>query len=137
MAREEESDGTELLLQPLGRQPWLDFGHSQRALRRTVAERELERTALLGLMRALRLAQHATDRGKSARAVALQRIEGAGSGETFQDAPVDGTRIDAGREVGEVGEGTIAPRRNDRLNSLRADTFERGERVMDGVTVDL
>src|SRR5262245_35712818 len=121
MAGEEKSDGTELLLQPLGRQPWLDLGQPQRTARPAVAERELERAALLGLVRALGLAQHAIDRRKCARAVALERVEGAGSGETFQDSLVDRARIDPAREVGEVGEGTIAARRDDRLHRLRAD----------------
>src|SRR5262249_23968946 len=105
MAGEEESDGIKLFLQPLGGQPWLDLGQPQCTARGAVAERELERTTFLGLVCAVRLAQHGIDGGKHARAVALERLECAGSRETFQHALVDRARIDAGREVGEVVNG--------------------------------
>src|SRR5437764_8233578 len=137
MAGEKESVGIEFLLQPLGRQPWLELGQAQRTARGAVTERELERAALLGLVRALRLTQHGIDRRKHARAVALQRVERSGGGEAFQHALVDCARIDPGREIGEVAEGTIATRRDNRLDGLCADTFERGERVVNGVAVNL
>src|SRR5262249_24104620 len=38
VAREEETDGVELLLQPLGRKPWLDLAKCQRRARRAAAE---------------------------------------------------------------------------------------------------
>src|SRR5262249_59709328 len=137
MAGEEESDGIKLFLQPLGGQPWLDLGQPQCTARGTVAERELERATFPGLVCALRLGQNGIDGGKHARAVALKRLECAGGRETFQHALVDRARIDAGREVGEVGERSIVTRRDDRLDRLSADAFEGGERVVNGVAVDL
>src|SRR5262245_21076177 len=104
MAGEEEADSIELLLQPFGWQPRLDLGQTQRAARSVVSEGELERTTLLGLQRTLRFSKHGIDRGKDAGAVALERVEGAGGGEAFHHALVDGARIDAGREIGQVSE---------------------------------
>ena len=66
-------------------------------------------------MRALGAGEHRVDRGENARAVAFEVIEGAGGGEAFQHALVDGARIDAVGEVGQVGEFTLAARRDDCL----------------------
>ena len=64
-------------------------------------------------MRALAGGQHGVDAGEGAGAVALERIEGAGRDQAFQHALVDRARIDAGGEVGEIGERPArrAPRR--------------------------
>ena len=74
---------------------------------------------------------------KRARAVWLKPVERAGSGEAFQHALVDGARVDAVREVGQVGKGLVAaaPRRS--IPPLARRRLERGERVMDGVAVDI
>ena len=77
------------------------------------------------------------DGGEDARAVGLELVEGAGGGEAFQHALVDGARIDAVGEVGEIGERPVAARGDDRFDRLPADALERGERVDDGVAVDL
>ena len=69
-------------------------------------------------MRALRRRQHGIDGGEGARAVGLQRVEGAGGGEAFEHALVDRARIDAAGEIGEIGERPLAARRNDRLDRL-------------------
>ena len=88
-------------------------------------------------MRALRGRQHDVDRRHGARALALDAIEGAGGREAFEHALVDGARIDAAGEIGEIGEGMVAARRHDRLDRLAADALEGRERVVDGVAVDV
>ncbi len=90
-----------------------------------------------GLMRALRGRHHGVDGGVRPRAVRLERIEGAGGGEAFQHALVDRARIDAAGEVGEIGERLVAARRDDAVDRLPADAFERRERVIDRVALDL
>ena len=78
---------------------------------RRAAEGEFHCPARRHLVRALRRAEHHVDGGEGARAVVLQRIEGAGGGEAFQHALVDGARIDAVGEIGKVGERLLAARR--------------------------
>ena len=84
------------------------------------------------LVAALRGRQHGVDRREGARAVRLELVERAGRGQAFQHALVDRARIDAAREVGEIGErparrapSTIASHR------LRADALERRQRIAD------
>ena len=55
-------------------------------------------------MRALGARQHRVHGGEDAGAVGLELVEGAGGGEAFQHALVDGARIDARGEIGEIGE---------------------------------
>ena len=88
-------------------------------------------------MAALRAAKHGIDRRENARAIGLESIERAGGGEAFQHALVDGARIDAAGEIGEIGERPLARAADDRLDRLPADALERGERVDDRVAVDL
>ena len=133
MAGEEEADGVEFLLQPLGRGPRLDVRQPDRLARGRSAEGELQRAALGRLVLALRHRQHAVDRREHARAVAFERVERARRGEALQHALVDGARIDAAGEVRKVGERLVAARLDDRLDRLAADAFERRERVVDGV----
>ena len=64
-------------------------------------------------------------------------VEGAGLRQAFQHALVDGARIDAVGEVGQILELAVAARLDDRVHRLPADAFERGQRVDDGVAVDL
>ena len=108
-----------------------------RLARRRAAEGELQRAALLRLVLALRHRQQAVDRREHPRAVALERVEGAGRREAFQHALVDGARIDAAGEVRQVGERPVAARRDDGLDRLPADAFERRQRVVDGVALDV
>ena len=84
-------------------------------------------------MRALRGGEKRIDGGEHARAVRLDGIEGAGGNEAFKHAFVDGARIDAAGEVGEVGERALAARREDGFDGLAADAAQRRQRVMDGV----
>ena len=64
-------------------------------------------------MRALRGGEHGVDGGVRPRArFGFERVEGAGGGKAFQHALVDGARIDAAGEIGQIGErlGRRAPR---------------------------
>ena len=132
MPGEEEADGIELLLQPLGRQPRLDIAERQRRAARTPAEQlGLPDRRVVEL--ALRRRHDSIDGREHARAIAVQRIEGAGGGEAFQHALVDRTRIDAAREIGKIGERLFAARLDDRLDRLPADALEGRQRVVDGV----
>ena len=79
MAGEEETDGLEFLLQPLGGQPRLDRRQCQRRTCRGPAKK-LRLPERYRIMRTLRGRQHDIDGGKDAGAVALERIEGAGGG---------------------------------------------------------
>ena len=83
------------------------------------------------------MAKHRIDGGMRARAVWLQRIERAGGGEAFEHALVDGARIDAAREIDEVAERLRPARSDNRFHRLRADAFERRQRVTDGALLDL
>src|SRR5690606_3100918 len=49
--------------------------------------------------------QDAVDGGEDAGPVRLEAVEGPGGGEAFERAPADRARIDAPREVAEIGEG--------------------------------
>ena len=89
-------------------------------------------------MRALAGGQDRVRAGEDPRPVRLQRVEGAGGGETFDDALVDRPRIDARGEVGERGEqAPLGPLLDDLLDRLDADALERGERVVDDLVADL
>ena len=130
MAGEEEADRVVFALQPLGRQPGLDRRQRDRLARcRPPPNNSLCPTAAV-LVRALRASRAWRRRPAKTRArFASKRVEGAGGGQAFQHALVDGARIDARGEVGEVGE-----RRSPRAATIastawRADAFERGERV--------
>ena len=57
-----------------------------------------------GLVAALAGGEDRIRAGKDPRPVRLERVEGAGRGETFDDALVDRARIDPRGEVGERGE---------------------------------
>ena len=86
---------------------------------------------------ALRGGEKRIDGGIGAGAVRLDGVEGAGGDQAFQHALVDGARIDAAAEIGEIGERPLAARGDDALDRLAADAAQRGERVMDGVAVDV
>ena len=73
------------------------------------------------LVRALRGGEHGIDGGENARPVRFHAVEGAGGSQAFDHPLVDGARVDAAREVGEVGERLFAARVNDRLDRLPAD----------------
>ena len=75
--------------------------------------------------------------GKTRARFGLEFIEGAGLREAFQHALVNGARIDARGEIGEIDELGGAPRLDDRVDRLLADALERGERVNDRIAIDL
>src|SRR5262249_18120635 len=113
MAGEKEPDGLELLLQPLGRRPWLAGGKYERGAGR-IAEGEFQRAAGRHVVAPLRLAEYRVDRREGAGAVRLERVEGAGGGQAFHHALVHGARIDAAGEAGGITErlcGAAPPRR--------------------------
>ena len=121
MARQEEADRIIFALQPLRRQPWLERRQRQRrGVDAQPAEQFVlaERRAVMG---ALRLGENAIGAGKSARAVRLEFVEGAGRGKAFDDALVDRARIDARGEVADAGERRRrpAPRRSSRPPARR------------------
>ena len=87
-------------------------------------------------MGALRGGEHDVDGGEDARAVRLERVEGAGGGEAFQHPLVDGARIDPAGEIAEVREPLIA-RLDDRFDGGTADAFDGGERIPDGGAGDV
>ena len=89
------------------------------------------------LVRALRRGEHGVDGREDARAVFLDRVEGAGGDQAFQHALVDRARIDAAGEIGEIGERPLAARRENALDRLAADAAQRRERVVDGIAVDV
>ena len=66
-----------------------------------------------------------------ARAVRLQRVEGARRDEALQRFLVDFARVDATREIAEIGEGRLAARRDDGGGLAGADALHGGERVTD------
>ena len=99
------------------------FAHRPR--RRTI--RSVRRPRLMRALCARR--QHRSTARKHARAVGLELVEGARGRKTFQHALVDGARIDARGEVGEIAERLAAARRDDRLHCLRADALQRGQRI--------
>ena len=72
-----------------------------------------------------------------ARPVRLHSVEGAGGGETFQHALVDGARIDATGKVRHVDKRLVAARVQNALHRLAADAAQRRERVVDGVALDV
>jgi hypothetical protein len=84
-------------------------------------------------MGALRGREHGVDGREHAGAVSLQGVERTGGGQALQHALVDGMRVDPSGKIGKTGKGTLAARRDDRLDRLAADTFEGGERVVYGV----
>ena len=136
MAAEEEADGVVFALQPLGRQPVFDRRQHDRRRRGRAAEqlRLADRRILVG---ALRGGEHGVDGGKSARAVFLDGVEGAGGDEAFQHALVDRARIDAAGEIGKIGERPLAARGENALDRLAADAAQRRQRVVDGVARDI
>src|SRR5262249_47607191 len=136
MAGEEESDSSELLLQPLRRKPWLDLAERDRRACRAPAKqsRRPEGEVMVG---ALRASKHGIDSGEYARAMGFERIEGARRSEAFEHALVHRVRIDAGGEIRQVGKWPPEARLDDRLDRLAAHPFERGERVVDGRTFHL
>ena len=136
MAGEEEADGVELLLQPLGRQPGLDIAERKRRRAAPPPNSSDCPTATSSCVRCA-VASIGVDGREHARAIAFERIEGAGGGEALQHALVDRARIDAAGEIGQIGERPLAARLDDRLDRLAADALERRERVVDGVALDL
>ena len=88
-------------------------------------------------MGALRARKHRIDGGEDARTICIEGIERAGGGKAFQHPFVDRVRVDAPREIGQVDKRPLAAGMDDRLDCLAADTFECGERVMDGRTLHL
>ena len=88
-------------------------------------------------VRALRRSQDRVDRREGARPVAVECIERAGGREAFQHPLVDRARIDAAREIGEIGERLVAARRNDRVDRLGADAVQRRQRIVDRLALDL
>src|SRR5262249_56166952 len=82
MAGEKDPDGLELLLQPLGRRPWLAGGKHERGAGR-IAEGEFERPAGRHVVAPLRLAEHRVDPPEGAGAVRLERAEGPSGGHAF------------------------------------------------------
>ena len=136
MAGQEEADRVIFAAQPLGRQPRLDLRqHDGRRVRR-VAEHVVLADGR-GLMAALAGGEDRIRAGKDARAVGLQRVEGAGGGEALDDALVDRARIDPRGEIRKRGEQALLALLDDHLDRLRTDALERGKRVIDRVLADL
>src|SRR5262245_60797770 len=83
MAGEKEPDGFELLLQPLGRRPWLAGGKHERGTGR-IAEGEFQRAAGRHVVMPLRFAEHRVDRREGA---------GAGASKAPAAARLSSTRL--------------------------------------------
>src|SRR6185437_10748252 len=75
--------------------------------------------------------------GKDAGAVGLERVEGAGSSQTLDDALVDGAWADARGKVRKRGEAALPALFHDLLDRLRTDAFQRSERIVDRIVADL
>ena len=78
-----------------------------------------------GLVAALAGGENGLGAGEHARAVGIERVEGAGGGEAFDDALVDGARIDPRGEIRQRGEQPFLARLDDQLDRLRADALQR------------
>ena len=118
MAGEEEADGVVFLSQPVGRQPRLDRRQHQPLAAAGPPNSSFWPTRRI-VVGALRRGQHRIDGGEGARPVRLERIERAGGGKAFQHPLVDGARIDAAGEVGEIGERLVAARGDDASTACR------------------
>ena len=136
MAGEEEPDGVVFALQPLRRQPRLHRRNGEGLARRRPAE-QLVLSDGGGLVRALGGGEHHVDRRGGTGAVGLEPVEGAGRREALEHPLVEGARIDAVGEIGEIRERPLAPRRDDRLDRLPADPLQRRQRIEDGPALDL
>ena len=136
VAGEEKTDGVEFLLQPLGRKPGLDLADCKRGVRRAAAEqfRLPNHHVIIGTLCAR---EHGIHGRKHARAIAFERIEGAGRGQTLQHALVHRARIDGGGEIGQIGEPPPAACLDDGFDCLTTDPFQRGQCVVDGRALDL
>src|SRR4051794_40546641 len=76
--------------------------------------------------------------GEDTRPVRLEAVEGAGRGQTLDDALVDGARADAGGKIGKRRErALLVALLHDQLDRLRADALERRKRVIDRAVADL
>src|SRR5262249_61726184 len=100
VAGEEEAEGAELLLQPLGREPRLDMAEYKRLARRAAGEqfRLPDRHVIIG---ALCGREHGVDGREYTRAISFECIEGAGGSQALQHALGHRARVDAGGEIGE------------------------------------
>ena len=83
------------------------------------------------------VAKHGVDRREHAGAARLQAVERAGGGEAFQHAFVDGARIDAAGEVGNVLERLVVARGENAVDRLAADAAQRRERIVNGAALDV
>ena len=136
MAGQEEADSVVFAAQPFRRQPGFDLRHGDR-LRRTAAAKQFVLPDRRGFVGALRPAEHLIHGAEHAGAVRLELIERACGGKALQHALVDGARVHARGEIGQVPELGRSARFDDGLDRLTADAFERGQRVDDGVALDV
>ena len=83
------------------------------------------------------MAKNGVDRREHAGAARLQAVERAGGGEAFQHAFVDGARIDAAGEVGNVLERLVVARGENAVDRLAADAAQRRERIVNGAALDV
>ncbi len=136
MAGQKEADRVIFAAQPLGRQPRLDLRQHD-ARRVGHATEHIALTKLLGLVVALAGGDDRLGTGEHRGAVAVDLVKSAGRRQTFDQALIDGTRIDLGGEVSERAELAALPPCHDLLDRVVADTLQSGERVEDGVVGDL
>ena len=107
MGAEIGADRRELALQPLRRRPRLG-GDEEEPRRLAGAAEEIEIAACGALRPLLRGGEHAADILEHLRAVGIEAVEGARLRQAFERLAVQDLRIDARREIGEVGEGPVA-----------------------------
>ena len=95
------------------------------------AAEQADLAAFLFLLVGLGAAQDRFGAGEQAGAVVVQPVEGAGADQVLDLHAVDLARIDAGGEIGDVGEWRVAAGGRHGFHRREADLLDRGEGVTD------
>ena len=127
-----EADRFGLERQALQRRPVGHVGQAQRFGLAGDAAEQADLAAFLFLLVGLGAAQDRFGTGEQAGAVGVEPVEGAGADEVLDLHAVDLARIDAGGEIGDVGERRVAAGGDDGFHRGEADLLDRGEGVADG-----
>src|SRR5258706_11443081 len=135
MATEREAGALLLVEKPLALRPW---GHARKLEGLGGAGGAPEEARLLREVRgSLRELDRGAERGCEARAIGLDRIEGARLDECFHRAPVHDAPVDAPAEIGEVPEWPLcSARRHDVGDRARSGSLDGSQPIEDATRVD-